>query len=230
METNKTISVVVPLYNYSQYIGACLDSVLAQSITPHEIIVVNDGSTDNWEQALAPYLDKIKIVNKANGGLSSARNAGIAIATCEFCMTLDADDVLPPNSLKYHLELAGQKKIAQCGLQEFGARDRMYWPQGATLHSMTCGNTVYCNAVFPKKIWELVGGYDESEIMRLGLEDYEFWLICMDRGCRVVTRPEIGLLYRIHPESMTRTTTHKNYSKIMDYIREKNKKIFGLFG
>jgi len=233
-QSNKTISVIVPAYNYAHYLKECVESIVNQTHRVDEIIIVDDGSLDNTKEVANSLIERfadhnIKLITKKNGGLSSARNTGIRESTSEFIMCLDADDIIPPDSLQLHLDNAKQKVISQCGLQEFDARDRMYWPQGATLHSMTCGNTVYCNAVFPKKIWELVGGYDESETMRLGYEDWEYFIRCIDRGCKVVTRNEIGLLYRIHADSMTRTTTHKNHSLLVDYIKTKNKSIFEAF-
>ena len=94
------VSVIIPVYNVEKYLRECLDSVINQTLKDIEIICVNDGSTDNSLQILEEYADKdsrIKIINKDNGGVSSARNAGLDIAQGEFIGFLDSDDYLDLN-------------------------------------------------------------------------------------------------------------------------------------
>ena len=91
------ISVIVPVYNCEKYINTCADSILKQDFKDLEIIFVNDGSTDNsLEEILKIQKNdkRIKIINKKNGGLSSARNAGLDIAKGEFILFVDGDDRL----------------------------------------------------------------------------------------------------------------------------------------
>ena len=95
------VSVIIPVYNVEKYLSACLHSCVSQTLYDIEIICVNDGSTDNSLQileAFAAHDPRIKIVNKENGGLSSARNAGIDAACGEYLMFLDADDFLTDNA------------------------------------------------------------------------------------------------------------------------------------
>ena len=94
------ISVIVPIYNTEQYLPECIDSILAQSFTDIELILVNDGSPDNSGQICEYYREKdsrVRIVNKENGGLSSARNAGLEIAVGNYIMFVDSDDYLEPD-------------------------------------------------------------------------------------------------------------------------------------
>ncbi len=103
------ISVIVPIYNVEKYLGACLDSIIAQTFSDIEIICVNDGSTDCSADILADYAQKehrIKIINQENKGLSGARNSGIKIATGEYICFVDSDDRLPSFSLKTLLQIA----------------------------------------------------------------------------------------------------------------------------
>jgi len=98
-----TISVIIPVYNVEKYLEKCLNSVIRQTLEDIEIICVNDGSTDNSQQILKEYAQKderIKIVDKKNGGLSSARNAGLDAATGEYCYFLDSDDWIELNTLE----------------------------------------------------------------------------------------------------------------------------------
>ena len=88
-------SIVIPVYNVAPYLRECVDSVLAQNSTDYEIILVDDGSTDNSPAICDEYAEKysqIKVIHKANGGLSDARNFGIKKAQGDYLMFLDSDD------------------------------------------------------------------------------------------------------------------------------------------
>jgi glycosyltransferase involved in cell wall biosynthesis len=86
-------SVVIPTYNRAHCVGEAIESVLAQALPPHEIIVVDDGSTDDTPRVLAVFGDRIRVIRQENAGVSAARNAGIAAATGEWIAFLDSDDV-----------------------------------------------------------------------------------------------------------------------------------------
>ena len=97
------ISVIVPLYNAERYIGACLDSLLAQTYADFEVVCVNDGSPDRTRERAARYAawdGRIRIVDKENGGPSSARNVGIRESVGEIVCFLDADDTYAPTALE----------------------------------------------------------------------------------------------------------------------------------
>ena len=88
-------SIVIPVYNVAPYLRECVDSVLAQNSTDYEIILVDDGSTDNSPAICDEYAEKysqIKVIHKTNGGLSDARNFGIKKAQGDYLMFLDSDD------------------------------------------------------------------------------------------------------------------------------------------
>lgn len=224
--STKTISVVIPCYNYAKYLKECIESVKNQTYPIHEIIVVNDGGSDNPLEIAMEC--EVIFIDKPNGGLSSARNAGIRVATGEYIMCLDADDKLVPGAIEEHMNLIeNDLTIAQCGLMEFGERHVIMTPTHPTgLPRILNGNTIYCNAVFSKRVWEAVGGYDESEIMRLGWEDYEFWIRCLSYGCHVNTSDFIALRYRVHDNNMTKMTTHPNWEKLSKYIHDKHIDIY----
>lgn len=216
---NKTLSVIIPAYNYAHYLGDCIESVLNQSIKADEIIIVDDESTDNTKEVASKY--PVKYIWQKNKGLSGARNTGIREATSEYIMCLDSDDMLRPDAIQEHLKIAGENIIAQAGLMYFGNQVAEFRPQGATLESMLRANTVYCDSVFTKKMWETIGGYDESDTMRLGLEDWLFFLELMANGAKVVTSDYIALLYRRHGNTMTHTTTHPKWNEIIKFMKNK---------
>lgn len=100
---NPFFSIIIPCYNQAHFLSQCLDSLLVQEYKNWEAIVVNDGSPDDTSKVVQNYIEKdsrIKLVEKANGGLSSARNSGIANAIGNRFIFLDADDFLYPNCLQ----------------------------------------------------------------------------------------------------------------------------------
>jgi hypothetical protein len=101
-----TFSVVVAAYQVADVIGEALDSIRSQTVRPLEVVVCDDGSTDDLEHALAPYRDEIVFLRKENGGEASAKNAAAAVARGDFVAILDADDVYLPHNLEALSELA----------------------------------------------------------------------------------------------------------------------------
>ena len=95
-----TFSVVIAAYNAAETIGEAVDSALGQTVAPLEVIVCDDGSTDDIEGALRPYAGRLKLLRKENGGPSSARNLAARAASGEFVAVLDADDVFLPERLE----------------------------------------------------------------------------------------------------------------------------------
>lgn len=123
MQKNKNIlvSVVVPVFNGEKYIKTCIDSLLHQNYENIEIIIVNDGSTDNTNQIIHSNYEKSKkivIVDKKNSGVSDSRNIGIKIAKGKYITFVDADDTVEPEFVKYLYNLITENK-SQVGLTRF---------------------------------------------------------------------------------------------------------------
>jgi len=94
------VSVIIPAFNHARFIAQTLDCVLAQTYPAQEIIVVDDGSTDNTQGTLDTYRNRIRVIYQRNQGPSAARNAGISVSRGEYLLFLDADDLVPPDKLK----------------------------------------------------------------------------------------------------------------------------------
>ena len=118
------VSIIVPIYNVEQYLRECIDSIINQTYKNLEIILVDDGSPDNCGQICDEYAkkdDRIKVIHKQNGGLSSARNAGLDIATGEYISFIDSDDKISEKFIEYLYNLCGKYNtdISMCSLQRF---------------------------------------------------------------------------------------------------------------
>lgn len=121
---NKKVSIIVPVYNVDKYFRRCVDSLLCQTYSNIEIILVDDGSTDKSGSICDEYLyidKRIKVIHKKNGGLSSARNAGLEIAVGEYIGFLDSDDWARPEMIEFLLSIIMEEnsEIAQCGFTPF---------------------------------------------------------------------------------------------------------------
>lgn len=119
-----TISVIVPVYNVEKYLRKCLDSILNQTFSDIEVICVNDGTRDSSRKILVEYTKKdyrVKIVDKKNGGLSSARNAGYKVAQGEFISYIDSDDWIEPTMLEklYESMISYNTDISICAVHQF---------------------------------------------------------------------------------------------------------------
>ena len=127
------ISIIIPVYNVEKYLRRCLDSVLNQTFTDWQAICVNDGSPDGSGEILAEFAardSRFIIVNKENGGLSDARNAGLPHATGEYIMYLDSDDFIHPQTMEiaYHMARRDNSDIVSF------TYDRVYRPQLMVRH------------------------------------------------------------------------------------------------
>jgi glycosyltransferase involved in cell wall biosynthesis len=216
----KKISIVLPLYNQSQYVGEAIESCLAQTLKTHEIIVVDDGSQDDWEEAIFPYLEDITILHQTNQGLSSARNTGIKASTGDMICCLDSDDKLPSDYLEKLSSVDAD--IVGCGYRTFGDYEKEWKSRGdITLDDLLDGNRTQCSALFKREIFDQVQ-FDEQ--MKHGQEDHLFWLEAVARGFTMKCTDATYLLYRKHGESMV--SHNPKYSKEnAEYIA---KKLFGI--
>src|SRR3990167_10790149 len=224
---DSSISVIVPIYHYAKFTEEALESVVSQSIKPHEIIIVNDGCIDNSMEIVNAFIAKHTehnwvIVNKKNGGLASARNAGVKIATGKYIMSFDADDIMRTDCLKEHLKLAAEDTIVTCGLMAFGDQTYTARPETATLEILLKRNCIYSNSLVPRKLLLEVGGFDECELMKYGLEDWECWIRMAEKGVKFATSDYIGLLWRRHGANMSENLCNPHWAELTGYFKEKH--------
>lgn len=221
-----TVSVVVPTYDSERFIGAALDSALNQTLPPHEIIVVDDGSADNTEEMMRAYGDRINYIKTPNSGYPSVvRNIGIEAASGEYVAFLDADDVWHPTKLadqiavfnqypSVHMVYCDHDYIDESGQLIRGAHPSRpsaiengrivptddYWTD--VFGQLLLGGFIQTSTVMVRKcVLDDVGRFDSSLLF---LEDLDLWLRIAYAG-RVERLPAVRSSYRVHVSSLTHT-------------------------
>ena len=228
----KKVSLVTPVFNTEpSFLEEAGASALAQTHPDIELVIVDDGSTKRDTLALLERLKsdgRITVLHQVNSGPSVARNTGIAAATGEYILPLDADDIIEPTyvQLAYEaLEKNPQLGIVYCRADFIGAQSGPWELPDYSYPEILLGNCIFCTALFRKSDWEKVGGY--KTVMRLGWEDYEFFLSLIERGLGVYCIPQVLFHYRKHGSSRTTNTESDENTAIMwGDIRRHHKALF----
>src|SRR3954468_6189958 len=208
------VSVLMPAYNVEPYIGDAVRSVLAQSFTDFELLVVDDGSTDGSAEAVRPLADRdsrIRLVQQANRGLAGACNTALRMARGEFFALLDSDDLWEPAFLAEQLAILdaqpGLDIVTGNGWMLGGARHGDLArpcpdPRPAPDLAAILGDeqAVFIMSVFRRTVYEAVGCFDEA--LRTN-EDYDFWLRAAIHGCRFARNDRPLGHYRIRDDSLS---------------------------
>ncbi len=207
------VSVVIPAYNVAEVVGRAIDSVLAQAFVDFELIVVNDGSTDHIADVVKQYGVQVHLLSKRNGGLSSARNAGIQVARGEYVAFLDADDWWMPEKLTCQVSaMQARPDAVFCSTAA-----RLVNPKGETVGEWRCGSCQgsALEAIFSTNAYVAgsgsavlarrqalldAGGFDER--LR-SLEDIDMWMrLAAIGGYHCLDLPLAIILKQ--PQSMSR--------------------------
>jgi glycosyltransferase involved in cell wall biosynthesis len=195
------ISVISACYNQGRYAIEMIESVEAQTFRDFEIVIVNDGSTDDTREILGNIKNsKVRVIHTDNRGPAAARNTAIESAQAGIIMNLDADDKIAPDLLEkadrvFHSN--PKAGIVYCDAECFGTRSGRFEIGDYSRESMLLDNRITSLAFFRKEDWQLAGGY--STEFRYGLEDWDFWLKIIEMGRDVVFIPDTRVFYRTYP-------------------------------
>jgi glycosyltransferase involved in cell wall biosynthesis len=228
MKNNSLVSVVVPCYNYSQFLGEALESVLRQTYANWECIIINDGSTDNTEFVAIKYCPKdsrFKYFYKDNGGHSSARNFGIRNSSGEYIMALDADDKISEQYLEKavnEIENNDEIKIVSAQTQLFGDVEKIVKMEKYDFRQLLIINYLFATNLFRKKDYDNTNGYDET---MLAFEDWNLWISLLKNGGKVLELPFVGYYYRQKKNSVFRQAVTDNKIVFRDLLKLYNNNI-----
>ncbi len=226
--TVPAISIIVPCYNGGRYLDALLASIAAQTFRDFEIVIVDDGSTEQATLDKLASLDPgIRVVHQENRGLAAARNTGFREARSDLVLPLDCDDQLAPSFLAEthclltsapddvafvftHMRLVGARTgVRPCHFDRF---DQLF------LNDLPYGMLIR------KRAWEAVGGYDES--MREGYEDWEFNIRVAASGYRGIEVAKPLLIYHVSASGMLISVSIPRHGALWRRIRDKHRDLF----
>lgn len=203
------VSVVIPTYNYAQYVGLAVKSVLDQSYPDIEIIVVDDGSTDKTREVLIPYVPKIHYYYKDNGGTASALNYGITRTTGKYVCWLSSDDIFLAGKVAKQVSLMEKETalgfsytsfivIDGAGNKQYEVHSPFYQDQREMITKLMEGCFINGSSVIMRKsVLDQVGLFDESMAT---VHDYELWFrLLRSYPCGFLN--ELLLGYRWHGQN-----------------------------
>jgi glycosyltransferase involved in cell wall biosynthesis/GT2 family glycosyltransferase len=215
------VTVIVPVFNYSDVVPEALQSVAAQTLAALDLVVIDDASPDDslamvqaWVQAHGGRFNRVVVLrHRENAGLGFARNSGFAAAETPFVLPLDADNRLRPAACQTLLAAmaASDAAFAYPAIQQFGTKSEIFGRDPYSVLRLQGGNYIDAMALVRKSAWAEAGGYDH---VQYGWEDYDFWCRLAERGHFGQLVPEVLADYRVHAQSMLHTMTevqdHKN--------------------
>lgn len=211
------VSVVIPTYNNAKYLSQAIDSVLNQSFDSYEVVVIDDGSTDETATVLASYGDRIRVYHQQNRGVSATRNRGIQLAQGELVAFLDADDYFLPHKLLKQVQVFDAQPgvgIVNSGFQTMHKDGRAiaqveWW---RSIPDLSIENWLRYKPVLPsammfRRDWlEQVGGFDPH---LSAAEDLDLVLRLVAAGCQSAWLEAITVNYRLHDDSACSQNTPK---------------------
>ena len=198
------VSIIVPIYNAAPYLQETLDSILASTYRPIEVVMVDDGSKDNSLSIAQSYCEQhaeCQVIAQENRGVSAARNTAIKAANGTYILPVDADDKIANTFIQKAvgiMERNDSVRVVGCRCWMFGAVDKE-WKLPTFSHALLARkNMIPATALYRKADWERCGGYCEQEIYR---EDWDFWISMMELGGTFYKIDEILFYYRISTSS-----------------------------
>lgn len=196
--SNPLVSIIMANYNYGEYIEEAIQSVLDQTYKNVEIIVVDDGSTDDSVERIKKY--PVKLIQQENKGVSAARNTGVAQSEGEWLLFLDSDDKLVPTFLEECLQMPDADVIGT-DRREFGLSDKVYRSAlNPTYNDFLRDNQIQISSLVRREVFEAVGGFDPD--FKGMYDDWELWIRISKLGYDFRTVPKALFLYRKHGDSL----------------------------
>lgn len=225
------IEAVITSYNQGPMILEAVQSLCNQTLIPEKVIIVDDGSTDEYSLNILNEIEKntdllipVVIHYQENGGVSSARNAGIKKSQASMLLILDGDDKLEPTYIEYVSNLLCDNPsmvAASSWMHTFGVLDAVVRPTGGNIVPFLSHNCCPATHILRREVYEQCGGYDES--MRSGFEDWDFFLSMLETAPEanigMVEKPLIN--YRTAPASANVKSMNKRL-ELMRYITKKH--------
>jgi glycosyltransferase involved in cell wall biosynthesis len=193
------VSIIIPCHNYGRFLAEAIESALAQTHAPLEVIVIDDGSTDDSYEVASRFVPTVEALTQPNAGLVAVLNRGLREAAGEYFVILSADDVLRPSYVETLLTaLLWQPGAAYAysAMEYFGSRTGVFPAKPFSPALLLAGNYINATALTRRADALAVGGFHPNP--RNAWEDWDIWLRLLEAGKYGVAVPEPLLRYRRH--------------------------------
>jgi glycosyltransferase involved in cell wall biosynthesis len=225
----KKLSVVIPCFNHGEFVSEAVESVKQVRRDDVELIVVDDGSTDDLTRKAMDQLSSegVFVIRQKNGGLAAARNAGIRAAQGEYILPLDADNRIRAAYIAHGVRILDRDSdvgVVYGDANFFGLKKGPWHVGKFDIEKLLRFNYIDACAIFRRVIWEQNKGYDATMPFQ-GLEDWDFWLGAVKNKWRFTYVPESLFDYRVLQNSMV-TRTYSRHVEIMEFILVKHAALF----
>ena len=208
------VSVIVTCYNLGEYIDEAVNSVLNSTFQDFEIVIVNDGSTDEYtnNKLLNYNKPKTKVFNIKNCGVCNARNFAVKNSNGKYILPLDADDKIAETYIEKAVEVLENDnniKIVYCDAEKFGEETGKWELEDYSFENMLKGSLIFVTSLFRRKDYNKTIGWNPN--IKQTLEDWDFWLSILENGGAAYKLPETLFYYRIRKGSRTQFLHEGNY-------------------
>lgn len=223
------VSILMPVYKTAPYLNEAINSILCQTFSDYELIILNDCSPDNAEDILDTYSDPriVRYRSESNIGLSNVLNIGIDLAKGKYIARMDSDDISLPDRLKTqvdYLESHPDIDLCSCGMQLFGAKDETWIresdPEKVKITALFFSPILHASSVWKKDSFERNNLRFRQEMVPA--EDYDMWTRALVKGLKLINLPTVLYKYRIHPTQatlQTEKTTAKCREIQLEYLK-----------
>lgn len=228
------ISIITPCYNQGQFLKETVASVINQSYLNWEMIIVDDGSTDDTAVIANECKEqdsRITFMSQTNQGVSVARNNGVKVSKGKYILPLDGDDTIETNYIQRAVEYLEEHPeciVFYCLANKFGKENGPWDVMYTDYKSLLLGNAIFCSSIFRRTDFDRIGGYDESFVF--GYEDWEFYIRLLAIGGYVYQDKARMFNYRIKDKNISHDAlAQKNVERIFNDIYKKHFDIYTKF-
>src|ERR1700733_11278981 len=188
-----TVSVIIPAYNAAAYVGRAVESALSQTHLPLEILVIDDGSTDETADIVEQLPPPVRLIPKPNGGPATARNLGARQAQGDWLALLDADDLWMPDKLRVQLEYGTNPDVGMVHCLP-DHRDDAVPPQLTFEHLWNRNWIINSSVLLRRSAFDGLGGFNEAREL-ISVEDYNLWIRVAASNWKIITCPRVLVHY-----------------------------------
>ena len=223
------VSILMPCYNQGEFLEEAVGSLIDQTFTRWECLIVNDGSEDNTKDIAHKLIekdDRIKYFSQVNKGVCAARNLAAQKASGKYLLPLDADDFLNDTYIEQVLNCISNSEATVAYGKVFftGNESKPYELEPYRFEALILANMIHVAGIYRKSDFDRVGGYDVQMVE--GYEDWEFWINILKENKNAVCVPEATLFYRTKQVSRMKQINLKKRYNMIAYIYKKHQELY----